>query len=247
MKIKEAPQRVRSSLKFLSDFRHFTSKQARIETGFPEARWSERYTVLGDDTGTTGFDRHYVYHTAWAARVLAKTEPTIHFDFGSLLYFSTLVSAFRPVRFFDYRPAEIALRGLDSEHADLTQLTIASGSTLSASCLHVMEHIGLGRYGDPIDPAGDRKAAAELQRIMAPGGDLLIVVPVGQPKICFNAHRVYSYPMVLELFSDCELVEFSMVPDSVADGDLIPNADPKLVAEQTYGCGCFWFRKRAVG
>ena len=54
------------------------------------------------------------------------------------------------------------------------------------------EHIGLGRYGDPLDPLGTRKAAAELQRVLAPGGQLLFSLPVGRPRVEFNAHRVHD-------------------------------------------------------
>ncbi|MEN0111129.1 MAG: DUF268 domain-containing protein, partial [Planctomycetota bacterium] len=122
---------------------------------------------------------------------------------------------------------------------------MASGSVASASCMHVLEHIGLGRYGDPVDPDGDRKAAAELERIIAPGGDLLIVTPVGKPRVCFNAHRVYSFELLRGLFPQCDLVEFSMAPDPGEGPSFLRNADPQAVADQRYACGCFWFRKRA--
>ncbi len=52
------------------------------------------------------------------------------------------------------------------------------------SCMHTIEHIGLGRYGDPLDAVGDQTALSELQRVVAPGGSLLIVVPVATA--CFN-------------------------------------------------------------
>ena len=77
--------------------------------------------------------------------------------------------------------------------------------------MHVVEHIGLGRYGDPVDYDGDLKAIAELQRVLAPGGNLFFVVPVGQPRIMFNAHRVYSLRTdFVEAFNTFELKEFSL-------------------------------------
>ena len=114
-------------------------------------------------------------------------------------------------------------------------------SVQSISCMHTVEHIGLGRYGDPLDPLGDRKAAAELARVLAPGGSLLFVVPVGAPQIMFNAHRIYSYEQVLELFPSLTLREFALIPEHGEDGGLIRHADPALVASQGYGCGCFHF------
>jgi ubiquinone/menaquinone biosynthesis C-methylase UbiE len=107
--------------------------------------------------------------------------------------------------------------------------------------MHTIEHIGLGRYGDTIDPKGDIKAINELKRIVKPDGNLIIVVPVGKPKIFFNAHRVYSFEMIIELMNDFQLVEFSMVYDNK---EFIKNANPKDVENQKYGCGCFWFIKR---
>jgi hypothetical protein len=106
--------------------------------------------------------------------------------------------------------------------------------------MHTIEHIGLGRYGDELDAYGDIKAINELKRVLKPGGDLLFVTPVGKPKIEFNGHRIYSFEQIMEYFSPLTLTNFSMVPDK---GGLIENADPALVSQQSYGCGCFWFKK----
>jgi SAM-dependent methyltransferase len=145
--------------------------------------------------------------------------------------------------FYDYRPADLQLDRLNCKAGNLLALPFESGSVLSLSCMHVLEHIGLGRYGDPMDVDGDRKAAAELTRVLAPGGDFLMVVPVGRPRVCFNAHRIYDYERVLALFSELELVEFSLVEDDLRGGAFHRKADPDLVAQQEYGCGCFHFRQ----
>lgn len=109
--------------------------------------------------------------------------------------------------------------------------------------MHVIEHIGLGRYGDPLDPEGDLKAVMELKRVAAHGGTILFVVPIGKPQIIFNAHRIYSYDMVMSMFDGFELKDFSMVPDNGEKVGLIPKADPAFADKQSYGCGCFWFVK----
>jgi hypothetical protein len=106
--------------------------------------------------------------------------------------------------------------------------------------MHTIEHIGLGRYGDEIDPQGDIKSINELKRVLKPGGDLLFVTPVGRSRIEFNAHRIYSYEQITEYFFPFTLKEFSLIPDA---GGIISNADPAIVKEQEYGCGCFWFKK----
>lgn len=229
-------------LRYLGQFRRFRSQ----DDGRFLFKWSDRYPCLEDATGTTGFDRHYVYHPAWAARRIAEAGPALHVDISSSLYFVSVLSAHIPVRFLDYRPAGLNLSHLDEQSCDLNCLPFQDNEVQSLSCMHVVEHIGLGRYGDTIDPAGDLKAIEELKRVLARGGDLYFVVPVGaKARIQFNAHRVYEHSQVLEMFSDLELKDFSLIPDDPADGGLVPNPSEALLYRQTYGCGCYHFRKRA--
>lgn len=234
---------LKAYVQFLEEFRNFialsgASKRFRIE-------WCDRYPCLNDRTRETGFDRHYMYHPAWAARILAEARPEEHVDISSTLYFCTLVSAFIPVKYYDYRPADLILDNLSSESADLLALPFTAGSISSLSCMHVVEHVGLGRYGELLDPDGDLKAIVELKRVLAPGGLLLFVVPVaGVSKIMFNAHRIYRYDQVIEYFSDFELKEFVLIPERAEDGGLVRNPSQELINDQSYGCGCFCFRKR---
>jgi SAM-dependent methyltransferase len=198
------------------------------------------YPCLDDATETTDFDHHYLYHPAWAARIIKMINPAKHIDISSTLAFSSIFSAVIPIDFYDFRTAKLTLSGLKCGVAELTDLHFESGSISSISCMHTIEHVGLGRYGDPLDANGDLKAIQELKRVTAPGGNLLIVVQVGRPSLQFNAHRIYSYEMILEYFQNFELLDFSLILD---DGDFIEKADPALVSLQSYGCGCFWFKK----
>jgi SAM-dependent methyltransferase len=203
---------------------------------------------LLDAVRVTSFDRHYVYHVAWALRVL-KATPGLkeHVDISSSLHFAAAASVLVPTRFYDYRPADLQLCGLSSGRADLMRLPFPTGSVISLSCMHVVEHVGLGRYGDPFDPLGDVKAVEELKRVLVPGGQLLFVVPVaGEARIEFNAHRVYTYVLVSSMFKGFELVEYALIPDEQLDGGLIRHADPALTDHQHYGCGCFHFKKDAL-
>ena len=197
---------------------------------------------LSDRASITPIDRHYTYHPAWAARVLAKTQPNKHVDISSTVNFCAIVSAFVPVDFYDFRPAPIELNGLYTGAADLTQLHFPSDSIASLSCMHVIEHVGLGRYGDPLDPDGDLKAISELVRVVAPGGDLLVATPIGQPRVAFNAHRVYDYEAFSRYFAPLELVEFTLIEEH-GEGGLVVAPSPERVRMEYYACGCFWFRK----
>jgi hypothetical protein len=229
----------RDNQRFRADFQNFQDL-SRKDVRFAPA-WEDCIPCLHDSTATTGYDWHYILHTGWAARVLARTKPAIHRDISSSLYFISIASAIVPFEFYDYRPALLPLSGVTTRSADLLKLPFGTGEIASLSCMHVIEHIGLGRYGDPMDPSGDLKAACELQRVLAPRGQLLMVAPVGRPRVMFNAHRIYSYQQVLEMFPDLHLCEFSLIPDDTNEPELIINAPPERVSSQNYACGCFWF------
>ena len=62
-------------------------------------------------------------------------------------------------------------------------------------------------------------------------------------KIYFNAHRVYSYEDIINYFKELKLVEFSLIEDNGFEKGIIENADPALVKNNDYACGCFWFQK----
>ncbi|HAR62505.1 MAG: hypothetical protein DKM50_02640 [Candidatus Margulisiibacteriota bacterium] len=205
--------------------------------------WNQRMVILVDRTDSTGFDHHYIYHLAWAARKLSNIMPRLHIDISSSIYFMSLISAFIPVHFYDYRPAKIKLSELDAKAGDVTKLPFPDKSVESLSCMHVVEHVGLGRYGDPLDPQGDLKSISELKRVLDVNGTLLFVVPVGIPRIQYNAHRIYSYDQIINYFEGMDLIEFSLITDNPEDG-LIEHADPELANRQQYGCGCFYFTKK---
>ncbi|WP_018611010.1 DUF268 domain-containing protein [Segetibacter koreensis] len=203
--------------------------------------WADIYPCIHDKTKETSFDAHYIYHPAWATRIIKQINPAKHIDISSTLHFCSMLSAYVPTEFYDYRPANLTLSGLISGKADLTSLFFPSNSIDSLSCMHTVEHVGLGRYGDQIDPEGDVKAIRELQRVTRVGGNLLFVTPVGKPRIQFNAHRIYSFELINDLFTDFELKNFSLVDDS---GNFFENADPAMVQQFSYGCGCFWYVKK---
>lgn len=228
---------------FKAEFYRFSLMSQVLNRNFT-VNIEDCFPCLTDKTETTEFDRHYVFHPAWAARILASTRPAEHLDISSSLHFCSIVSAFVPVKFYDYRPAALGLDNLTSDACDLLDLPFADQSVDSLSCMHVVEHVGLGRYGDPLDPDGDLKAMTELKRVLAIGGSLLFVVPVGKPRIMFNAHRIYSYDQIMACFSDLELREFALIPDNFSDGGLVRHATKDMADVQRYACGCFWFVRK---
>jgi hypothetical protein len=195
---------------------------------------------LHDRTITTQIDPHYFFSLGWAVRRIQTKFPVMHVDVGSHNLFANLLSASIPVIFLDYRPLQIKLTGLISLRGSILELPFATGAIQSLSCLHVAEHIGLGRYGDPLDPNGTKKAVKEMERVLAPGGNLFLAIPVGQPRLCFNAHRIHGAEMIREIASRLELVEFSGVHD---DGRFVERVSLNEFKDSSYACGMFWFRK----
>lgn len=234
----ETWERQKSFRKDYEKFRKLNEKDNRLP-----ADKKDLWPFLDDATGETYFDTHYIYHPAWATRVVKEINPVKHIDISSTLHFCASISAFIPTEFYDYRPAKLILPGLHCGAADLTNLFFESNSIESISCMHTIEHVGLGRYGDPLDASGDLKAVKELQRVTKKDGNLLLVTPVGKPKIQFNGQRIYSFELINDLFGDFELKRFSLVTDA---GDFIDNADPSIVKDQKYGCGCFWYVKKTA-
>ena len=173
--------------------------------GAERLRWSDSFPKLTDRLPSSPFDPHYFHQDVWAARRIAERRPSRHVDVGSRVDLVGFLTAVTEVTFVDIRPLEVDIEGLEPIAGSVLDLPFADGALESVSCLHVAEHIGLGRYGDPLDPLGTRKAAAELQRVLAPGGQLLFSLPVGRPRVDFNAHRVHDPVEVAAWFDGLEL------------------------------------------
>jgi SAM-dependent methyltransferase len=184
---------------------------------------------------------HYFYQDIWALRKLAELQPEVHYDVGSRLDgFVGQATAICPVVCYDIRTPGFQLPRLEFRLGSILDLPAASDSIRSLSCLHVAEHIGLGRYGDAIDPEGTEKALRELMRVVAPGGQLLFSVPVGRERVCFNAERIWHPEKPLEVLKGLRLIEFKAVSDG---GEFLENVEPGDLANAAYSCGLYQFSK----
>lgn len=227
--------------KFNEQFNEF-KRQSRADGRFdPQA--DQQNPILTEDTPTTAWDSHYTLYCGWAARRIS-TSYDHHFDFGSSIYFAAIVSAFKAFTFCDIRPPALPFRDMEERFEDLTHLTFVDNSIDSMSCLHVLEHVGLGRYGDTLDAQGDIKAARELARVLAPGGQFLFAVPMDDPpRITFNSDRLYGYKQVMDLFPTLRLTEFSLVTNEGAYHEHVEEVPLEATAGLKYACGLFAFTK----
>ena len=219
-----------------------TYRRANNASSF-DIRWRDLWYRSYDrfaDAGSVTF--HYFFQDLWAASRLHEADVRRHVDVGSRLDgFVAHVLPFCDVWYVDVRPLGVHIPRLKFTRALVTALPFSTGSIPSLSCLHVLEHVGLGRYGDPIDPEGHVRAALELARVLEPGGTLLFGTPVGRERVCFDAHRVFDPETVVRLFAGLRLVEFSLIDDK---GAWIREGATFAAAQAcSYGCGLFRFEK----
>lgn len=252
-KNRELPGRIFRFLAPLLDLKHPTApirylryfwqwRRYKILGG--KARLADGHPCLFDDSEHTPFDSHYFYQAAWAARkILAERAQAVtrHVDVGSDLRFVGMISAIVPTEFIDIRPPNIHLDGLSCRGGSVTAMPYGDGEISSLSSLSVIEHVGLGRYGDPLAPLGTEAACKELCRVLAKGGSLLLSVPVGKSRECFNAHRIFDPLEVTTWFGELQLEEFAVVDDS---GTLHRQADPSRYRQQVFANGLFHFVRR---
>ena len=161
-------------------------------------------------------------------------------DVGSRIDYVGFLTAICKVTFIDIRPLLADLDNYKSIQGSILEMKYENACVNSISCLHVAEHIGLGRYGDPLDPEGTKKACTELKRVLAKGGNLYFSLPVGKPRLCFNSHRIHSPLRILEYFDGLKLVELSGVTD---EGRFIRSIPMEMLEKSDYACGLFHFTK----
>jgi len=168
----------------------------------------EYFPCLFDNISYTPLEPTYFFQDSWAAKKIFDLKPQHHYDIGSSAKTIGILSQFVPITMIDIRPIELELPNLFFKKGSILNLPYEDDSIDSLSSLCVVEHIGLGRYGDPLDPFGSEKAIKEIKRVLSVGGVVLFSVPVdSENKIYFNAHRAFTREYLLSLFSDMELLE----------------------------------------
>ncbi len=234
------PNKIRGIIPFLSDLKEYRELAETRNQLLPE--WEDIYPQLDDRFQESGvLPEHYFHQDLWAAKRVFQSREKTHYDIGSSIAgFVAHISVFCSVKVIDIRPQTSKIENVEFVLGDLTNLNLADDSLASLSCLHAAEHVGLGRYGDQIDPLGTQKAVSELQRVLARKGNLYFSVPVGKEKICFNAHRVFSPKTIIEYFNELVLQSCAIIDDS---GDLIENPEIDKYVDAQYCCGLFHFTK----
>jgi Caenorhabditis protein of unknown function, DUF268 len=226
--------------KYLSQYRAFKRLGGQI---------SHRFPVLADYSEQAGAGKgQYFHQDLLVASFVHQRNPVRHVDVGSRIDgFVAHVASFRRIEVMDVRALDpVGHENIAFIQANLMDPTTApSGTADSISCLHAIEHFGLGRYGDPLDPHGHLKGFENIVRMLKLGGTLYISFPIAATnQVHFNAHRAFAPRDVLTWLPDpgcLELTRFDYVDDA---GALHQNVDLlNQAVNVTYGCGIYTFKR----
>ena len=200
---------------------------------------NDRFSSSGSASG------HYFHQDLFVAQKIHRAGPEVHVDVGSRVDgFVAHVASFRPIEVFDVRPSSASVDNIRFRELDITAELPDEmvGYCDSLSCLHALEHFGLGRYNDPVRIDGDVVALRAMRKMVRPGGRFYLSVPIGTPRLEINAQRVYSAQSLLQhLERSWELVDLAYVGDDGAlrSGDAV---DARRLGDSfgcRFGCGIF--------
>lgn len=212
--------------------------------------------VLLDKYMSAGsIDGHYFLQDIYVASKILEHNPVNHYDIGSRVdgFIAHLLTGFKEeqsVTMLDIRPLPVNIPKLNFIQTDATLLAeIEDESIYSLSSLHAIEHFGLGRYGDKIEPGACFTAMKAIQRVIAKRGFLYFSVPIGTENATFfNAHRIFTPKTILDIFDCMELLEFSYIHNykitTINGTDAITQISNSSLGIHDYDCGIFIFRKK---
>ena len=213
---------------------------------------------LGDRYKEGGSTRNeYFWQDLLVAQRIYLGRPLKHVDVGSRIDgFVAHVASFRPIEVFDIRPVNSDIPGVVFNQADLMSAdSLASlcagnlGYCDSLSCLHAIEHFGLGRYGDPVNPFGYRQGIKNLSQLLRPGGRLYLSTPIGSERVEFNANWVFDPNTIVRVANAAglHLDELTVLDQQGGNETVLNPSLDKLnaLAKEHYRLGIFHFVKTA--
>lgn len=201
-----------------------------------------------EEAGTTKSE--YFWQDLLVARWIHQSNPERHIDIGSRVDgFVAHVACFREIEVIDVRPVRTHVPGVVFRQANVTEAAPAGSldeTCDSLSCLHALEHFGLGRYGDPLDSKGYERGIATMARLLKPGGTLYLSTPIGRERVEFNANWVFDPRSILQCAAANSLMleRCTVIGAEANPRDVILNEENvRVLADSEYSLGIFVFRK----
>ena len=203
-----------------------------------------------DEGGTTKSE--YFWQDLLVARAIHVAKPVKHVDIGSRVDgFVAHVASFRDCEVFDVRPISTEVPGVVFRQADLMNpaslpANEGDGYCESISCLHAIEHFGLGRYGDPVNPQGYQQGIANIAELLQPGGTFYLSTPIGQERVEFNANWVFDPRSIVRCAAAAGMSLQKLIIITAANGPQESSTDAAALADLAlvrYNLGLFIFIK----
>lgn len=232
--------------KFIEDYNLF--KKELTDNSF---QISNNRPFLNDKYESAGETKsQYFIQDLYVAQQIFIQQPIKHVDIGSRIDgFVAHVATFRAIELFDIRPIDQSIKNIVFTKCDITdENNIPHNYCDSISCLHALEHFGLGRYGDSIDANGHIKGFINITRILNAGGTFYLSVPIGKvQRIEFNAHRIFNLQYLIDLIS----TDYFIISISIIDDNMVLHENIHPTSEQIantfnleYGTGIFILKKK---
>lgn len=198
----------------------------------------------------------YFWQDLLVAKAIFDENPSRHVDIGSRVDgFVAHLACFRVVEVFDIRPLSITIPGVVFKQADLMSVESVDRYALgkdgycdSISCLHALEHFGLGRYGDRINSDGYKLGLQSIAHLLKPLGRCYLSTPIGRQRVEFNANWVFRPSTVIEQAQENGLIleRLTVIGGNGEINDIGPNDQQlTLLGQADYNLGIFIFRKQA--
>lgn len=229
----------------LTAFMRLRGESPRERDAFPLGKpwpcYGDRFEEAGTARG------HYFHQDLYVAQLLHAAKPVRHVDVGSRIDgFVAHVASFRALDVLDLRSVRSSAANITFYTRDIAEEDHSWDDCCdSLSCLHAIEHFGLGRYGGEIELDAWRRAWANMIRMVSEGGTIYLSTVIGPQRVEFDAHRVFAVPTIVDLVEEkCSIRSVAYVDDA---GELHRDVDPKGPdALNSFGCafGCAIFEIR---
>ena len=126
---------------------------------------------------------------------------------------------FRPIICHDPR-----IKTLTAKEFEMNPRTFDAFLSVSS-----IEHDGLGRYGDPINPRGDLLFMERAKTLIKKDGLFFLHVPIGKDYLVFNLHRVYGKLRLPLLLKGWRLIDTFGYTDEMLEREPTDYRQPCLV------------------
>lgn len=227
---------------YFRDFRRFR-RALKASAEWPIGR----RPVLTDFSAEAAQLGEYFWQDLFVAKRIIDANPRRHVDVGSRVDgFIGHLACVRSVEVFDIRPLQQSIPNVIFTQCDMSQPNDSlQGISDCLSCLHTIEHVGLGRYSDPIEMDGWKDFLASLSTLLEVDGFMWLSTPIGHQRVEFNAHRVF-HPNTIRLAGETlglKLLELHYLADNQIKVATDLEEAIERLGQSHYTLGIFLFQK----